>query len=587
MSQTFHVTASFSDGTVRDGTSMVTSWTTSDSTMVSLTADGTGTVQTAGHIWGSTIGITGTAGAYTATGSILAIASDSSSFQVHMPQFDDHWRALGLSPWGSYWGMQEPSGSNDVSSGSLQMALTASAAGGLGIAYQQVPPGWLRGGTSISGTGGTNGPSVTAPSGTGPSYSTQSVGWLGYIAMSRSTSLIPLFGGVHTVGASVVAFYTLNNSCVELLGNGANGMQLVGPLTHEVTDRVHPFLLVRNITSGDLWACTDVGIVMSGNTGPIATDGPKGLGRTNATAPSASLVYMAMASGSIVENLCSVSASADFLSRLGWTVSWKDCPTDSGSIRCPFLPDHWKSLGLQPWTATWNFQESAGPFDTFDQWQGYDDNGWRLNVAAIDGYRYPLSAGWTQGWNRRGYLANSTSNHGQAFRSVVYGPPPNFNPTGSFAGLAYLACLPAAATPRQIMGIGGSSAVANEDSICMSQLSATGQPIIYCGAATATGSQNIADSKVHPVLLVYDTTNLRVKLYTDLEVLTGSFTQLQINTSFTASFAFGGLTNPLSSSPVSGVYVYGSFCTGTFAEQFSDDGTASSFLKKLGWPVGW
>src|SRR6185503_17228544 len=96
---------------------------------------------------------------------------------------------------------------------------------------------------------------------------------------------------------------------------------------------------------------TDVAIAMSSSHVAIADD-RKGWGaRNTVSAVSASWAWLATATGSIVERLCDPSASADFLSRLGWNVTWKTCPMDSGTIKCPFLDMHYKELGLQTWTA--------------------------------------------------------------------------------------------------------------------------------------------------------------------------------------------------------------------------------------------
>ena len=92
------------------------------------------------------------------------------------------------------------------------------------------------------------------------------------------------------------------------------------------------------------------------------------------------------------------------------------------------------------------------------------------------------------------------------------------------------------------------------------------------------------NERAHPWLLVYDKTNSRVKLYNDLEAVTGTFNALTM-VGATASMGFGG--TPFPRAPVSGVYLYGAFCTGTLAESFSDNTTASLFFKTLGWNPTW
>ncbi len=79
-----------------------------------------------------------------------------------------------------------------------------------------------------------------------------------------------------------------------------------------------------------------------------------------------------------------------------------------------------------------------------------------------------------------------------------------------------------------------------------------------------------------------------MKLYTDLEKITGSFNALQVVTSVTASIGIGGFSAPAGLiTPVSGVFNYYAFTTGTQAENLGDDGQASSFLKTMGWTIPW
>lgn len=119
--------------------------------------------------------------------------------------------------------------------------------------------------------------------------------------------------------------------------------------------------------------------------------------------------------------------------------------------------------------------------------------------------------------------------------------------------------------------------------------------ILYCSGSTTTGSQSIQDGRAHPLLLVYDKTNSRVKAYSDLEAVTGTFHKTVIRNSTTASFFWGASTqhnpgsgqNPGNAIAASGNFIWAAACTGSTAEQFSDDGKASKFLKDLGWTVSW
>src|SRR5262245_36558233 len=119
-------TGSYSDAHTENDTTDV-AWSVSDTSITTIGLHtGLLTTQPAGKIWGATVGVTATLSPGTpGTASLLVIASDSGSVAPRMPQQDSHWQALGLSPWGAYGGLQEPSGSNVVLSGSAGYTLTA------------------------------------------------------------------------------------------------------------------------------------------------------------------------------------------------------------------------------------------------------------------------------------------------------------------------------------------------------------------------------------------------------------------------------------------------------------------------------
>jgi hypothetical protein len=167
----------------------------------------------------------------------------------------------------------------------------------------------------------------------------------------------------------------------------------------------------------------------------------------------------------------------------------------------------------------------------------------------------------------------------------VVNPPVQFDPTGSFAVLAY-AFISGSNSDVQIMGV-GSAAAGGPPTQCVLNIRQNNYlPILYCAGATVTGTTAFHHDRVHPLLLVYDKTNSRVKAYTDLEKITGSFNALTIVNSLTASVGFGA-TAAGALVGASGSYTYFAFTTGSQAEQLSDDGKASSFLKTMGWSIPW
>lgn len=568
-------TGSYSDLTTADVTTQA-AWSVSDSTIATVGANtGIIAIQPAGQIWGATIGVTATLAPGTpGTASMLVIASDSGSVAPRMPQQDDHWRALGLTPFQSYWGCQEQTGSL-MGSGSAALTLTASISIG-NTQYQTTTPGWIRNAIAISGGLGQSFFVNLAP----PTANGNSFAFLCYSSLAKSnTNDSGLLGILHPTPASR-KYILLGVSAGPLYtGNEATYQTPVGPVTQEHYDRVHPYLLVLNNTTGDVVIATDITVGISGSSPAVPTDAAKGFGSIGGRpTPSASFLYMAIATGTVAEALSSTSASADFLTRLGWNVVWKDCPTDSGTIKLPFLPSHYKQLGFQPWTATWNMQDTLGQtsLSSFDMWSGKSISGWSMTVNAASAYEYALP-----NWTRKGLALQATTTS-RAFINNVFGPPANFDSTGSMAMLTY-GVFKQPTVSSIPLGCGSTSAAASQ-ALCV--VLTTGQPVALCAGGSATGSTSICDGRVHPLMLVYDKTNSRMKLYTDFEKLTGSFNALALTTSVTSSFGIGNASN-LAATAVSGAYLYTAFATGTLAESLSDDGVASAYLKALGWTIPW
>jgi hypothetical protein len=584
--QQAYATGTYSDGSTADITNAVT-WTVSDTSIATVgTFTGLVTIADAGKIWGGTIGLTATLAPGTpGTASIVVVSCDSGSVAPRMPQSDDQWMALGLSPWGSWWGLQELTG-NLVGSGSAAFTLAASVApaGGV-ISFGQTESGWLRKTIVLSGTNSGGSPNFR---GTGPNLQTSSTAFLAYCRMPLGQGNLGLFGQPSDSATNILAMasHTSFGYYGEVMARiqGTSKM-VICPTPARMDDRIHPMLVVYNKTTGDALACTDMGVVVSSSLAAFSATSV-GLGPlfgTTGGAASASFSYFAIATGSIVEPLTDPSGAADFLSRLGWNVIWKDCPIDSGSIRLPYVPHHWKQLGQQPWTATWNMQEPAGTsLVSYNGWDGKNVAAWTLTPSNA-ALRYPCP-----GWMRVGVnLTNATSRR-IMITDVLNGDDNLWNPTGSIAMMVY----------GDIEAVGGGSYGLIGSSPSVSQLGAGGtvalhgvglgkKLAVYCSGTSVTGSYDHADGRVHPFMLVYDATNQRVKGYSDLEAITGSYQPLSLYTSLTSSIGIGGIPQWVTSVAVSGTYLYFTICTGSLAEQLSDDGQASQFLKSLGWNPPW
>lgn len=580
-------TGTYSDSSTADITNTV-AWSVSDSSIASINAaNGIVTIAAAGKIWGGDIGVTATLAPGTpGTASLLVIASDSGSVAPLMPQQNNHWTALGLSPWGSWWGVQEASGSDTlIGSGSAPYNLgRADGTGGEGIGARQggTLTNWTRACITLSGS---TGQSLTASAGFGPNPGSTSTAFLGYGQLGQNGAVVGSWFMGHIAGTAaqrsgIQTVASTSRTALSFLSN-LGSKRLVGPVGNQHSDRVHPFLYIYNKTSAEAWCFSDIVLAMSSSHAALS-DNTKGFGPiSTSAASSASWVWLATATGSIVERLCDPSASADFLTRLGWSVPWKTCPTESGSIKLPFLKMHWDEVGLQTWTATWNMQDEGTGIaqNSFDRWEGFVSDGWQLTAGAS-----PVGGTFVPGWNR-GCVQFSQIAATRLIRACIN--QVQWDPTGSQAYVAYVSASLGTAGVRGLFGCTIGNASAAGLTLFTVFPSSTATPAVYCAGATATASNAINDNRVHPILMVYDKTNTRVKLYTDLEKVTGSFNALSLVANTTGNLTFGGTnSSPFTTPPPMQIF-WASFCTGALAESLSDDGKASDFLKRLGWTIPW
>jgi len=566
--QQWSATGTFDSGPSADITALVT-WSLNDTSIATVNSSGIVTLQPAGLIYGADIMITATLSPATpGTGTIVVIPSDSGSRAPLMPQRDSHWVALGLSPWGAYGGCQESTGSL-VLSGSAGYTLTpVNVAASIQTLYSQPVPGWTR--VGISPGSGSNGARISAAAGVGPNPATTSMALLCYALVGPSAGSTQIFGLGATAGSGrllMVADSNTNSSGqVDLSFNGIL-KRMTGPLTTQHSDRVHPYLLVYNRTSGEVWGFTDQCIVFSGSA-PAQTDGTKMFGANNNPAASGTMLYWASCTGALAESFAGVNEGGAFLSNLGWNVSYLNCPSDSGTIRCPITPACWKGLGLLPWAASFNLQEVTGAVSSFDSWKGTNLNGWNMTPSLNMTYRNDQP-----GWLRRAVNFPDIASARLAVTNNLIG-----SYTGSVAFLGYCRIAAGAGTGRSLFG-GWNAALGGQFRVQYSGLD--GLPQVNCSGVVSTGINDHRDSRVHPFLAVYDVTNLRVKLYTDLEAITGSYGILNQTPAIGLGAIIAGQTCASAS------HTFFSVCTGSTAELLSDNGRASQFLKTLGWPLVW
>jgi uncharacterized repeat protein (TIGR01451 family) len=189
-----------------------------------------------------------------------------------------------------------------------------------------------------------------------------------------------------------------------------------------------------------------------------------------------------------------------------------------------------------------------------------------LTANATPGYQAAIT-----GWTRKGVaLTDGTAN--QRFGATTgVGPDPS---TTSSAWLVYVKLT--TATPAATRGVLGLAS-----NVSVQHTSGADQIKIVCVGVTTAGATTYTDGSVHPLLLVYDRTNSRVKAYTDKEVITGTYGAGA--TDGNKGFGTGGSV----STPAGGNVLYGALWTGANAESLSTSATAKTLLQTLGWTIPW
>jgi hypothetical protein len=125
---------------------------------------------------------------------------------------------------------------------------------------------------------------------------------------------------------------------------------------------------------------------------------------------------------------------------------------------------------------------------------------------------------------------------------------------------------------RGILGLGSNLAV-------QQQFVANSKVRIACVGVNTSGTASYNDGNVHPFLFVYDRTNSKVVLYTDLETFTGTYNSGA--TDGNKGYGSGGSVT----TPTGMNVLFGAAYTGASAEALSTQATAKSYLQSLGWTI--
>lgn len=312
MSVQVTVTGTFSDSSTSDVTAQATF--VSDDVTVALVSSPGGLVSygPGGTIYGGQAGVTASVGSVSSSFIVRIVAADSGS--QRMPLSDVQWTDCGLSPWGSYGGCQEATGSL-VLSGTVDGTLVASAS----PVYQFILPGWSRHALHVmSGTAQRFSTTASIPSLLGP------VAYMCYAQLHNAGVGHVLMGQTGNATTTSRLLSTFGNS------NSRQGIDCGGTLTTGTVNhrdgRVHPFLMVYDPINLRVKQYTDVEALTGTFTALL--DAPvspvRGFSQVSTTkaAPSASFVYVAIATGSIVGGLSDDGQASAFLRNLGWSPTW-------------------------------------------------------------------------------------------------------------------------------------------------------------------------------------------------------------------------------------------------------------------------
>ncbi len=568
----FAATGTYSDASSANVSSQ-TSWVVSDNSKFVVTTAGTGSAIIGGHLYGANVGITGTIGAVAGTGTVVVVSSDSASFgavpyAIKTPMQDDHWQVLGLSPWGSYWGLQEPSGSNCVSSGSTQLTMVPLR----DVSMLRNPAGWVRNGLSVTKAGqlGTmrtpSYPFNSAALATGVAIMSYS-----RINVIASRTIMGQCSGTLTRDGGQTADMLLK------LGSNNNGSGLIldysgsgggiGLATPHVDGRFHPLLIVYDPVNSRIKAYSDLDVITGSFPGAIGTGsnalGMGWLGENSNGTGDHDHIYFAVATGSVATALSDDGKAAAFLKKLGWTPRWNWTSDLTAFVAVPQSYRDWQELitgslaGVQPPPDAWGFQATTGTIPNL------------IGTRALGVEGSPLYQQSVTNWSRKACSVVDSQGSLPLFFTNNGGSDPDLH-TNSRLVFALVAINGTPGGIRNVIEMGGSDSTGLE-------VDASGHFIARVAGNTATGVVP-AGSTVHPVFIKSDITNSVFKVYTDKEIITPTWTTPIVNSISTDFGAFFTLPGPVQ-------YLYGCHWFGSAAEW--TDAQIRAIMYMMGWAPAW
>lgn len=171
------------------------------------------------------------------------------------------------------------------------------------------------------------------------------------------------------------------------------------------------------------------------------------------------------------------------------------------------------------------------------------------------------------GWSRYG-LGTTDGTAGKWGVSSGTGPDPS---STSVAALLYVR-IDNVTTERNLLSLTDSSG-----NLLVINVTAGGLLRAYVDTNNASGGTNYEAGSVFPLLFVYDRTNSRARVFTDVEKISPTYGS---GTADGLKF-FGGNSTAV----LTGRYLYGAWFTGSDAEWLSTDANAKALLEALGWTV--
>lgn len=192
--------------------------------------------------------------------------------------------------------------------------------------------------------------------------------------------------------------------------------------------------------------------------------------------------------------------------------NYGDVARDGPGIAVPASAAEWQSLGIAVPRSWWLAQEASGDLDD-------------AQVAAADFDLVPNAAptyqntrsGWSGYWV--GYADAIASQRFAINDSVTWDPTLT---SLALQGNFEFTTLPAAQRVVMVLGNAGTGASGGP----LVRLATDGRLNVVANGVSSAGTYVYVDGAKHPVLCVYDRVGARLKIFTDKEEITGTYTTL-------------------------------------------------------------